>query len=252
MAVVLIASSCIAQPYVIKGSGKTVKGEFDISLDYTSLSVQQGITVVMVPSDKGIGLISADEKVFDYVSIVDNGGKVKVSYQPNITIHSGERTVVTMPISRSLKWLEASSAGKIESDTVLELASLGMDLSSAGHIELDIAASEVNMDLSSAAKYKGNIDAGAIDVEMSSAAGCDVSGLADHLDVDMSSAAAFRGYDLVSKVATIDASSAASVQLTVTEQLVADVSSGASVRYKGSPKELRPDVSSGGSLRNVD
>ncbi len=252
MAVVLIASSCIAQPYVIKGSGKVVKGEFDISLDYTSLSVQQGITVVMVPSEVGVGLISADEKVFDYVSIVENGGRVKVSYHPNLTLHSGERTVVTMPISTSLRWLEASSAGKIESDTVLEYPSLGMNLSSAAQIDVDVVAGEVDIELSSAAKFRGNVDAGALDVEMSSASGCDVSGRTDRLGAETSSASACRGYDLVSKVATVDASSAASVQLTVTDQLTANALSGASIRYKGSPKELHPDVSSGGSLKSVN
>ncbi len=248
----MVASSCIAQPYVIRGSGKVVKGEFDISLDYTSLSVQQGIPVVMVPSEVGVGLISADEKVFDYVSIVENAGKVKVSYQPNLTLHSGERTVVTMPISTSLRWLEASSAGKIESDTVLEYPSLGMDISSAAQIDVDVVADEVDMELSSAAKFRGNVDAGALDMEMSSAAGCEVSGRADHLDVDISSAAAFRGYDLVSKVATVDASSASQVQLTVTDQFTADASSGAAIKYKGTPRDLHPDVSSGGSLRQVD
>jgi hypothetical protein len=248
----LLAVSCVAQPFIIKGSGKSVKGEFDITLDYTSLSVQQGITVVFFTSETGVGQISADEKVFEYVSVSENSGDVKVSYLPHVNLRFGAETIVRMPLSRNLKYIEASSAGRVESESVLKYPSLSIDGSSAANLHFDVDVKTLTVDLSSAAQFDGNVTADDLDVDLSSAAGCKVTGKSGHLGVQTSSAGSFKGYDLVCEVADVRASSGSSVHTTVTKELAADVSSGASVRYKGSPRDIRPDVSSGGSLKNAE
>ncbi|MDR2890509.1 MAG: DUF2807 domain-containing protein [Alistipes sp.] len=272
-AVALFATSCAAQPFIrVKGSGKSVKGEFDITLDYSSLSVQEGIEVVLVPSDVPLGTIVADEEVMEYVSIVETNGVVKVSYEPTITISSGGvKTVVTMPISGNLARVKVSSAGSIKCETTLNPTRLEVDASSAGMVDLSLDGGNLSADLSSAAtvNIRGNV--GLVDVEASSAATFDINGTvgllnvdlssaatfrgegtADQINLEVSSAASFRGYDLTGRSAVVDASSGGSVHFTVTDELDAEASSGASVKYMGSPTRVNRDVSSGGSVRKAE
>lgn len=251
-AIILIVSSCVAQPFKIRGNGNVARGEFDIPLDYSSLSVQEGIRVVLVPSDRPIGRIEADEEVMEYVSIVEAGGRVKVSYDPFIAVNSSVKTVVTMPVSGVLSYVGVSSAGKVECATALRPERLEVDGSSAGHVELTVEGGQLYVDLSSAAAFnmRGNVER--LDVEASSAANFRGIGRADNLSVDVSSAASFKGYELVARIADVEASSGASVQFTVTEELNADASSGGSVKYMGTPERVSRDASSGGSVRSAD
>ncbi len=255
----MLASSCIAQPRVVKGNGKVAKGAFDIALDYTELSVSNGIIVELVPYEgeakngRGEGLITADDKVLGYVTIVERDGKVKVSYEPQISVRIGDiKTVVTMPISSALARLKASSAAKIVSETRLVCGDLDVDCSSAAKVDIGIEAGSLWVDMSSAAEFEGEVYVRDFNAELDSAAKCKVSGEATSCDIDASSAASFKGYGLVCRSASIDASSAGGVEITVTEELNVDVSSGGSVRYKGNPVRVRQDVSSGGSLKSVD
>ncbi len=246
----MLLASCISQS-VIRGSGREARGTFDISLDYTTLVVSSGITVELVRSETGTGFITADEEVLEHVSIVQEGGRVKVSYEPFITVQSKIETVVTMPLGESLSRLDVSSAGRIVSDERLPGTSISIECTSAGTVETDIDAADVSMDLSSAAGFSGNIVAGTFKVEVTSAAKCSVAGSADHLMANVSSAGNFRGLDLVCRRAEVDASSAGSVEIAATEEFTASASSGGSVRYRGTPSIIRRDTSSGGSVREI-
>lgn len=252
---VMLTSSCsgFANTFEVKGNGKTARGAFDISLNYNSISVDRGIRVELIESSKGEGFITADEKVLGHVSIVEENGQVRVSYRPhNIVVRTKIETVVTIPISNNLSYLEASSAGSIKSDHHLVCENLTLDGSSAAHFDLDVEASKLNVELDSAAGARIAAKANRIDVETDSASKCQMSGTTNYLDIETDSAAKFAGFELISREAVVDASSAGGVEINVTKELTVDVSSGASVRYKGSPSRIHQDVSSGGSLRSVD
>ena len=243
--------SCISQS-VIRGSGREAKGEFDISLGYTSLTVSHGITVELVASEVGRGFITADEEVLEYVSIVEEGGRVKVSYEPSfISVQSKIKTVVTMPLGERLSRLDVSSAARIVSDGRLPGTSIEIEASSAGEIEAGIDAVDVSIDLSSAASFSGNVVADELVVEVTSAARCDIAGSVDHCVVDVSSAGDVRGADLVCRKAEVDASSAGKAEIAATEELSAKASSGGAIRYSGAPSIVRRDTSSGGSVREA-
>ncbi len=251
MAVAILAAGCVS-PSVIRGSGREAKGEFDISLDYTSLEVSSGITVELVRSDVGVGFITADEEVLDHVSIVEEGGRVKVSYEPLfISVQTRIKTVVTMPLSDRLARLDVSSAAKIVSAERLQGEAMEIEATSAGEIEVDVDAVEVEIDLSSAGKFGGNVVAERLAVDVSSAARCDIAGRAAMCEAGASSAGDVRGVELVCRRAGVKASSAAKIEIAATEELTASASSGGSVRYRGNPSIVRRDTSSGGSIREI-
>jgi hypothetical protein len=248
--VAMLLAGCISSS-VIRGSGREARGEFDISLDYTSLSVSSGITVELVRSDVGTGFITADEEVLEYVSIVEEEGHVKVSYAPFVTVQSRIKTMVTLPLGERLSRLDVSSAARIVSGERLPGTSIEIECTSAGEIETGIDAVDVSIDLSSAASFSGNVVAEKLTVEVTSAAKCNVSGNVDLCLAGVSSAGDMRGFDLVCRRAEVDASSAGKIEIAATGELVADASSGGSVRYHGTPSIVRRDTSSGGSVREI-
>lgn len=236
---------------IIKGNGKVAHGEFDISGDYTGLSVSRGIIVELIEQEGLAGTITCDEKVLEYVAIIEKDGIVTVGYEPCVTVNSSVKTIVTMPLSSALSDIDASSAGSIKCDVKLSRAAMDIEVSSAARIELDVEAGELSVDVNSAAKFEGTVVAAEFDVELDSAARCSVAGNVDRCNIDVNSASNFNGYDLVCKSVDAEASSAGSIEVTATEDLNAEASSGASIRYKGSPRYMREDSSSGGSVKRV-
>ena len=86
-------------------------------------------------------------------------------------------------------------------------------------------------------------------IDISSGASLNVSGSAGSTEIDMSSGSSLNGYGLQTGSVDIDGSSGSSARIHVTDNLVADVSSGATVKYKGNPSNKNIDKSSGGSVR---
>ncbi len=266
-----IAVACVGST-VLNGSGKAAKGEFDISSNYTELSVSNGITVEFVSALVGQGTIVADEMVMDYVSITENNGKVRVKYDPEVSLRSKIETVVSIPLSHSMTAIKASSASMVKSDTPISANSLDIEVSSAAKVELEIEARDLSVNASSAAdccihaavagtcrisgssaaKVRANISAHELYADLSSSAGLNIEGTAEYCKAEASSAGGFDGYDLVCQKADAGASSAGSIRITVTDELGANVSSGANVKYKGSPRMTSQSATSGGSIKKVD
>ncbi len=248
---VMIAASCI-QSSVIRGSGREAKGVFEVSSDYTELSVSSGIVVQLVPSLTGEGSITADEEVLEYVSIVEERGKVKISYEPFISVQSDIKTVVSMPLSSALTRLDVSSVARVSSGHRVLCSSMEIDCSSAGEVDLDMDAQELVLDLTSAASFTGNVVVQTLEADLGSAARCDIEGSAGYCHAESGSAANFHGAGLVCRRAEVRASSGGYIEISATDELDARASSGGSVRYKGSPAIVRHDTSSGGSIRQID
>lgn len=249
----ILAASCIDST-VISGNGKSARGAFDLkNPNYTGLSVSSGITVILTTLSGGEGYITADEEVLKYVSITEEGGMVRVSYETGVSVRSRIETVVTVPISGSLASLRASSASKIACNERLQCSELDVNASSAAEIDIvELEAGGVEINLSSSAVMRGNVSARTLGIDVSSAAKCSVSGNVDSCEAGASSGAQIRSYGTVCRKVSADASSGGSIEITASEEMYADVSSGGSVRYKGTPMLVHREVSSGGVLRSVE
>jgi len=116
-----------------------------------------------------------------------------------------------------------------------------------------ISSGSMDIDVSSGARCAVELETGELSVDISSGASCTLSGSAEDQKVDVSSGASYNGEKLASKYTNVDASSGASARVWVTDRLVADASSGASIRYKGNPKKTDIDSGkwSGGSVKKM-
>ncbi len=194
---------------------------------FTTISVSEGIEVRLIKGSTYEAKITARNIDLDEILTEVSGGHLKVHLDGNS--HNNVNVSISVRFV-SLEGIKASSAAGIVSNSVIEASNLKIKASSAADIDLEIKVST-------------------LDVSASSAADIVLSGTADSQTVDISSASDYKAFDLKSKVADISASSAADARVSVSESLDAHASSGASVRYKGSPDKLREHSSSGGDVK---
>lgn len=250
----IACASCGNHSMVIGGSGIVANDTFDISLTYTELTVREGIKVILDESIVGQGTIAADEEVIRFVSIVEKDGKVVVDYRNHLNgiISSEVETIVTLPISDSLTAINASSAGQVTSMYQLASPRMSIKASNAANVDLKVETSELDLDISNAAKCILSVICSEINADVSGAARCNINGTTQALDVNSQSAAEFQSFGLECEDVEAETSSAASIEVTVTQSLQAKATSGGTMRYKGSPAYVKEDESSGGSIRHVD
>ncbi len=134
----------------------------------------------------------------------------------------------------ALSGLDISGAAEAHVKGPVQAGSFELDLSGAGEIEIeDLTASSFDADLSGAASlmlHRGAIGDGRYDL----------SGSGD-----------IRAFGVSHRNARLDLSGAAQAELTVTENLDAEISGAGTVRYKGHPK-VSQDVSGAGSVQDAN
>ncbi|HRJ28296.1 MAG TPA: head GIN domain-containing protein [Cyclobacteriaceae bacterium] len=140
------------------------------------------------------------------------------------------RTVKVYVTYVELTKLSCSSASSIYADEIIKTRSLSLSASSAGSIDV-------------------GIDVESLTVSVSSAAEIELRGKAKRIEMEASSAAKVDGYDLEAEEADLSASSAGSIRVSVSQKIDARASSGADIRYRGSPMKTNTNSSSGGSVR---
>jgi len=157
-----------------------------------------------------------------------SGSYLKVHMRDGGRFRSVDATVYVT--YTTLDKLSASSAGNIFSDGVIRGRTLDLNASSAGSIEVELDVTTVNVSCSSAG-----------DVEL--------KGRAHKLTADASSAGEIDADELDADEVVAEASSGASIKVSVRKSLEARASSAGSIRYRGNPDRSHTNSSSGGSVK---
>lgn len=131
---------------------------------------------------------------------------------------------------REIDRISASSAANVYSEDVIRTRNLAVECASAASIVLAVDVDEIETDVSSAG-----------DAEL--------KGKANKAEFTVSSAGEIDAYDLKAGVATVNGSSAGSAKIHVLNELYAEATSGASIRFRGNPAKSRTDSRSGGSVK---
>ncbi|MFT4569111.1 MAG: hypothetical protein ACI9FN_004081 [Saprospiraceae bacterium] len=193
-------------------------------------------------------------QVFDATIISDSKNEIKISAK-GIEIEKVKSEIENgqLVVRIKKKWNDWSSKRTDVTAIITYAQELDEVSSSSGasvHSENSIVSDNLELDASSGASLDVSLQCREVSVDVSSGARVETSGSTTDLIVDMSSGSTYKGYDLSSKNASIEGSSGASAQIHVSNSLEADVSSGASVKYKGNPSNKDVDKSSGGSVRS--
>lgn len=97
-------------------------------------------------------------------------------------------------------------------------------------------SNEITAKLSNSSSVQSKVNAGSIKIELAGSSYSTLTGNVSKIKVDASGSSSFRGIDLVSENAILDASGASSIQANATVSLKAYVTGASSLVYKGSCK----------------
>lgn len=199
---------------------------------FDEVHIATGIQAKLQAGTENSIRISAEGIDIDRVTSQIKGGELIVKIKSNWKKWNFKRNKVKAIITYAgtLDGLAASSGASLMAEDALLTDVMQLDCSSGANLEAQVIAKKVRADVSSGSTIE-------------------VSGSTDYLIVDSGSGARFEGYNLEAQEANVDGSSGSTIRINVSQHLDADVSSGASVKYKGSPDSKDVDKSSGGSVR---
>ena len=148
----------------------------------------------------------------------------------------------------NLKAVKASSSADVKFVNTNKSSSLEVVVSSSGSVSGSFDCSDLLIEASSSGDFAGTITAVTVDIKASSSGDVVLKGKAKNLIVKASSSSDCELKNLAVEKATIEASSSADVEVTVTASVDAKASSSADVVIYGNPVNVSKEVSSSGSV----
>lgn len=209
----------------VTGHGHVVAKERKTD-SFTGIKVSSGIDVYLKQGNEISVKVEADENLHEYILTEVRNGVLNVYSEYNIRDAESKKVYVTMKDIISIK---TTSAGDIYGESPIKSDKLEISASSAGNIKLDVSTKNLEVDISSS----GDIT---------------LKGEADFLRADLSSAGDLNAFELNTREANVDVSSAGDADVNVSGKMVARASSAGDINYKGDPKYIDAHSSSAGGI----
>ena len=202
--------------------------------DFDAVKVSAGIDLYISMDNEESVRVVADEDIIDDIQTEVRGGTLRIYMKDNNWLdnlfnwgRSQSRKVYVT--ARKLKSIEASSGSDVKSENKLEGDVLKVEASSGSDVNLDVVYKEVSLSASSGSDAR-------------------LSGKAKFFTASASSGSDINARDLEAQFCNVNVSSGADAIVTATEELKANASSGADVRYYGNPEIVDANESSGGDI----
>lgn len=215
-----------------KGSGDIEKQERSVDGNFTEVKSCCSMEVRIRKGSSRSVTVETDDNLLEYIITEVSGDRLRIRTERNVNLRPSKRVKVyiTMP---TITGLDASSS----SDLIVEDAFRG---------------DELDLDVSSSAEIKVNFTGSRVDVDGSSSGKIELRGSADRASVDISSSCRVNAADFMAKEARVEASSSGRIEIGVSDEIRADVSSSGRVNYRGTPNKVITDASSGGKVSKME
>ena len=210
----------------IKGDGKIIFEVRNISEDFKSIKVSNGIAVILTQSNDKLVSVETDQNIQNHIITKVENGILIIKADEDYNTNTSPKVTVNMPIINDLK---ASSAAQISSTNILKSNTIEMDASSGSDINVDVEAENISLQTSSGSEITANGKAIKLNTNSSSGSGIDTKKLLAN--------------DIIAK-----ASSGSTIDVSPILSLKAKASSGANINYHTTPKSITKEVSSSGSV----
>lgn len=215
-------------------AGEKEKSEDRNVRNFDAVKVSAGIDLYISMGDNESVKVVADDDIIENVKTEVRGGTLHVYMKDNNWLDnifnwgksSSRKVYVT---ARELKSIDASSGSDVKSENTLKGDALKVEVSSGSDINLDVVYKEVSLSSSSGSDAR-------------------ISGRAKYFTASASSGSDINARELKAQICKVSASSGSDATVTATNEIKANASSGADVRYYGSPEIVDTDESSGGDV----
>lgn len=216
--------------------GKTIRGNGDVVTqqrtvgEYRAVSLAGWFDVKLVPGREGTITIQGDSNLLDHIITQVDNGNLELKTEKGYNLSSSQRTgiKITVPVE-SIQAVNLSGSGNISGSDPIKAPAFSTRLAGSGDIDLIVEADQVETSVS-----------GSGDVTLSGSTG--------ELNISVSGSGDVMAYGLKAKIAKVNVTGSADVEVTATEQLMAWISGSGDIVYRGDPQKVQAKSVGSGSV----
>jgi len=210
----------------IKGSNYVVSEERNISSNFETIKVQQGINLYLTQGNSTDLKVEADDNIIDILITEVKNDELKIYFDKNVYKAKARNVYLT---TSDISKIRTSSGAHVKSENTIQTNTLYLDSSSGSSIKIYVNADEITS-------------------ESSSGSSIQIFGKTNIFSANSSSGSSIDADELTCIEAYANASSGANINVNVSHKLTASASSGGDIDFEGNPKNVNKDTSSGGSV----
>ena len=212
----------------VKGDRNVITQQRKISSDFDAIDVSQGIDVYITIGNKVSLSLEADENLHDIILTEVEDGVLHIYADKNIWSAKRRKVYVT---AESINEIKASSGADVRSENTIKSEDFKISATSGSDVRLAL-------------------NVGNLTCKTTSGADARLKGEAESFTAKSTSGSAIKAKELETKMCNAKVTSGADIYVNVTDNLIAEATSGGDIRYTGNPRVERNDASSSGSIRN--
>lgn len=236
-----------------EGSSNSAGSEIRNVGKFTGIEASAGVKVNFTQSKNQKVTVDTDPGMLPYIITKVENGILKIFIDSKGRNRLSIRKILVSVEAPHLQKIRTSSGASFSTLNTVQETSFDVSASSGSTLNAELNASAtVNLETTSGASMRINANTTNLIFNGNSGSSSVVTGKAEKANFVMSSAASCNAQNMVVKNVEVSATSASSVKVNATKYLYSQTSSGASVRYSGSPKEIKTDNSSGGSTKAIN
>lgn len=214
----------------IKGNGEVTEETREVP-HFSNVSVSSGIKATLKKSEKEQIIVKTDRNLQEYIKTEGKEGNLHVYISGHVQEYKDLSVVIYY---KDIEEIKVSTAANIECLSKINNDILKIKASTAGEIRLK------------------EVQTQKLIIACSSASRIHIGGNTHQLTAKSSSASALQLLDLQTTIANVKATSASNIKMFAGTELKAKATSGASIRYKGTPSaNISIETSSGGSISPI-
>ncbi len=211
----------------IDGNKKVVTQDRNISNNFESIKVSQGLDLYITQSNDVSLSVEADENLHDIIMTEVENGTLRIYTTENIRRAASKKINLSID---NISAIKATSGSDVFSTNTIKTNSLELNCTSGADITLDVKTETLNCYSTSGSDIR-------------------VSGTTKSLFAEATSGSDIKASDLIAETSKVKATSGADISVNTSKELTARATSGGDIRYSGNPEKVDKSDNSAGSVR---
>ena len=248
-------AAILALPVLFAGcsqanAGPVTTRNFDY-VNFDNVEVNSAFEVELVQGSNYSITVTAQEKLFDQLSVTKSGGILQINLQwgwgtwVSSWGYQRPKARITMP---DLYVLKLSGASKGSAKGFQSSHDTNVFLSGASSLDVDFEAYNTQIEVSGASRLTGKVKANDVRLQIDGASSAQLAGSANKVNLEESGASRADLEDLTAKEVTVELSGASRATVSPTDKMSVKISGASSLTYTGSPALESIDVSGASTI----
>jgi len=197
----------------VKGSGHVIT-ENRTASGFNNVDISGAIDVYVRQDSVSSVKVEADDNILEYIQVHSDGSTLEIYTENNIRLKPTNKIKVYIS-NPQYKEIQVSGASSIRCENEIT------------------SADAIDIGLSGASDGRLELNAPKISVHLTGASNTSIKGKTKDFEGSASGASEFRGFDLLSENADVDASGASHIEIFASVKIDGQASGASSVNYKG-------------------